>query len=476
MNKLLLTITCAMIAIGQASAKVSLPKLFSDGMVLQRGAQCRIWGKATPNATVKITTSWNRRPVAVKSGSDGKFLATISTPLDKGPYEITLSDGTPTTLHNVLMGEVWVCSGQSNMEMPLKGFKGQPVEGATEAYLSAPDDELRFITAKRNASLQPADDITGQWQSASAATLRNFSATAYFFARTLRQSLQVPVGIIVIAWGGSACEAWMAPEWLKDFPEVRKPDEADMLKTQQRCPSALYYGMLRPVAGYTMRGVLWYQGEDNVNRWQNYSRLLTRMVHGWRELWQQGKFPFYYAQIAPYDYSLIDWNMNSANLREQQRLAENPLDSMWMSVNLDAGLEYGIHPRKKRTAGMRLALQALRNTYDMKSLPDYARLESVTFSGDTACVAFAGSKEWIYFQNGKQEGNYEVRAKDGSWHKAKAWINRNRLYVKSDEVAQPDAVRYDYQDYVCADLMHDGLPVSSFSTVGSGNEQVKKSK
>jgi len=462
-NRILLGAVMAIFA-ASVSAKVSLPRFFADGMVLQQQASCNLWGTADAGKNVKVITSWDGKSYQVKSGSDGKFAVQVKTPKAGGPYTITFSDGKETKLCDVLIGEVWVCSGQSNMEMPMKGFKGQPIEGAPEELMTCKDENLRLFTVKRNAQLMPVDTVTGSWQKACSESVRNFSATAYYYGKALRKALDVPVGLIVTAWGGSACEAWMTADWLKAFPTVKiAKDEADVKKRAQRCPTALYNGMLNPIIGYTMKGVIWYQGEDNVERSSYYADCFSRMIKGWREKWNQGEFPFYYCQIAPYDYSLIDWGKyNSALLREQQMKAEKMVDNCRMAVLMDAGLEYGIHPRKKREAGERLALLSLSNTYGMKGLPDFAVYKEVVFHNDTAEVSFDRSKEWIYFENGPSSENFEIAGEDKVFHKAKAWLSRNRLYLKSDEVKKPVAVRYGFKDWLKGDLMHDGLPVSSF--------------
>lgn len=450
-----------------ARAEVKLPKVFGDNMVLQQQADCNLWGTADAGKLVKVRTSWDGHTYKVEADTHGHWRLKVKTPAAGGPYEMVFSDGKETRLKNILIGEVWICSGQSNMEMPMKGFKAQPVDGAVEELMSGGDTDLRLFTVKRAARLIPAEDVDGSWAAADAATIRDFSATAYYFGKALRRSLKVPVGLIVTAWGGSACEAWIAPGQLKAFPSVTLPQsQGDVDKTKQRCPTALYNGMLRPLVGYTMRGVLWYQGEDNVNRHANYADLMKAMVEGWRAEWQEGAFPFYYCQIAPYDYSLINWPYNSALLREQQQKAERFIPNARMAVLLDAGLEYGIHPRKKREAGERLALLALADTYGVKGLPDFAVYSGVEFRGDTAVVAFERSKEWVYFNGGPRSDNFEVAGEDRVFHKADAWTERNRVYVRSKEVQHPVAVRYAFKNWVMGDLFHDGLPVSSFRTDG----------
>ena len=462
----IITTLCALCALCTTTlAKVVLPKFFSDNMVLQQQTECNIWGWAEPGTRVSISTSWNKKNYMVMANKEGRFQVSVKTPKAGGPYFIGFKDKDYVLLNNVMIGEVWICSGQSNMEMQMKGFKQQPVEGTTEELLRCKDSQLRLFTVKRHVSLTPETDVTGQWYEANSASVRDFSATAYYFGKALRQMLDVPVGLIVTSWGGSACEAWMAPEWLKAFPKVQQTiTEEDMKKLQQRCPTALYYGQLRPLVGYGMRGAIWYQGEDNVPRYDYYAPLLARMVEGWRADWQQGQFPFYYCQIAPYDYSLIKWQ-DSQLLREQQAKAEELIPNSRMAVLMDVGLEYGIHPRKKRQAGERLAILALSNTYGIKGLPDFAKYKEAEFKGDTAVISFDRSKEWVYFEHGTSSRNFEVAGADKVFHPAtKVWVSRNRVYVKCDEVLKPVAVRYAFKDWVEGDLMHDGLPVSSFRT------------
>ena len=448
------------------NAKVKLPQFFSDNMVLQQQTECNLWGKADANKDVIIITSWDNEEYVAKADSKGDFKVKVKTPKAGGPYYIAFSDGSEMLeLNNILIGEVWICSGQSNMEMLMKGYKAQPVEGAAEELLSCNDNDLRLFYGKRLASLEPQQDLAGSWLPANAASVREFSATAYFFGKALRKTLGVPVGLICTAFGGSACEAWMQADWLKAFPKVQQTiTEEDVKKLQQRCPTALYNGQLKPLIGYGIRGAIWYQGEDNVPRYDFYAPLMARMIQGWRAEWKQGDFPFYYCQIAPFDYSVTDWALyNSALLREQQQKVETMVDNCRMAVLMDTGIKDVIHPRKKRLAGERLAILALANTYDVKGLPDFARYKEVEFKNDTAVVAFDRSKEWVYFENGSTSENFEVAGSDKVFHPAtKVWVNRNRVYVICNEVKKPVAVRYAFKDWVVGDLMHDGLPVSSF--------------
>lgn len=464
MKKLTFILT-ALLAATTAGAKVTLPKMFSDGMVMQRETNANLWGTAKGSATVSITTSWDGKTYSVKAGKDGKWKTSVPTPKAGGPYRITLSDGEETVLDNILIGELWLCSGQSNMEMPMKGFKNQPVENAVEDILHSADSQLRLFTVKRNSRFAPVDTVSGHWSEAAPASVREFSATAYHFGRELRRMLGVPVGLIVTSWGGSACEAWMKADWLKAFPDAKIPATEADVKSKNRTPTVLYNGMLHPLIGFTMRGVIWYQGEDNVPRYKTYADMLTTMVRGWRAEWGQGDFPFYYCQIAPYDYSLIDWTTNSALLREQQSKAELMIPNAGMAVLMDAGLEYGIHPRKKHLAGLRLALLALKNTYGVEGLTaESPYYKEVKFQGDTAVVTFERAGMWVYGSNGLKSDLFEVAGEDRVFHPAKAWIERSKVYVKSDAVKRPVAVRYAFKNWAMGDLYCDGLPLPSFRT------------
>ena len=464
MKKIFLLLATIMVVMG-IKAKVTLPKIFSDGMVMQRETNANLWGEAKASSNVKITTSWDNKSYVVRSDSNGKWKTSVKTPKAGGPFSITFSDGEKLTINNILIGEVWICSGQSNMEMPMKGYKNQPVDNAVEDILHSKDSNLRLFTVKRNSKFKPVDDVTGNWNEANPASIRNFSATAYYFGRELRRSLDVPVGLIVAAWGGSACEAWMTADWLKAFPDAKIPVSEEDIKSKNRTPTVLYNGMLHPLIGFSMRGVIWYQGEDNVTRYSTYADMLTTMIGGWRSVWKQGDFPFYFCQIAPYDYKLINYTVNSAFLREQQSKAELMNQNCGMAVLMDVGMDFGIHPRKKYQAGMRLALLALDKTYGVEGLTsESAYYDKMEIKGDTAVISFKRADMWIYGAKGYKSDLFEIAGEDRIFHPAKAWIERSKVYVKCDSVKTPVAVRYAFKDWADGDLFCDGLPISSFRT------------
>ncbi len=447
---------------------VQLPTFFNSGMVLQRESDCRIWGTSDSSGTLTITTSWDNKTQKVKIARDGKWSAILHTPTAGGPYTIRIDDGNLLVLDNILIGELWICSGQSNMEMPMKGYKNQPVEGASEAILHSRNPALRLFTVKRQASFEPQTDVSGEWSEATPENVREFSATAYYFGRLLHEMLDVPVGLIVTSWGGSACEAWLNRDWFEAFPTITLPtNQADVDKTKQRCPTALYNGMLHPLVGLRIAGAIWYQGEDNWPRYQNYAKLFSTMVRGWRSEFGQGEFPFYYCQIAPYDYDLITAadadTICSAYLREQQFLAETMIPNCGMAVLMDAGLEKGIHPMKKQVAGERLARLALVKTYGLKGVTaESPRYDHIEISNDTVTVFFNHADMWINCHGCYESKLFEVAGADRVFHPAKAWVNRSKMMVRSDEVPHPVAVRYAFRNYVEGDVFCEDLPLSSF--------------
>ncbi len=463
-----LLLACAITS--EVKAEVKLPAIFADNMVMQQQTQANLWGTATPQKQVTVTPSWNKQSYTTKADAKGNWKLSVPTPQAGGPYEVVISDGTPLTLKNVMVGELWLCAGQSNMEMPMKGFKNQPVEGANMATLKSKNNQIRLFTLKRNSSTVPAKDVVGTWQEARPETVREFSATAYFFGRQLEETLRVPVGLIVAAWGGSSCEAWMSNDMLKAFPEAaaKIPQPQGKIESKNRTPSVLFKGMLSPLIGLSMRGVIWYQGEDNWNRSHTYADMFSTLIKGWRALWNQGDFPFYYCQIAPYDYAIITEKgkeiINSAYLREAQSKVEHMVPNTGMAVLMDAGFKECIHPYNKRTPGERLALLALNKTYGIEGISgDSPYYKSMEVQNDTVIVSFERAPMWVCGKNSYESNQFKVAGADRVFHPAKAWIQRSKVYVKSDKVAHPVAVRYAFENDSEGDLFScDGLPVSSF--------------
>jgi len=468
-QKLTVTLLLIAITLSPVMAEVKLPAFFSDGMVMQQQTGANLWGTATPRKQVIVIPGWDNKQYTTTADAQGNWKLAVPTPVAGGPYEMTFSDGQVTTLKNILIGELWICSGQSNMEMPMKGFKNQPVANSNMDVLKSKNPDIRLFTVKRTSTLLPQTDVVGQWYEATPASVYEFSATAYYFGRLLQDVLDVPVGLIVTAWGGSAAEAWMTEEWLKAFPDAKIPRKEEDITSKNRTPTALFNGMLSPLIGISMRGVIWYQGEDNYNRSHTYADMFTTLINGWRSVWNQGDFPFYYCQIAPYEYGIITEPgkevINSAYLREAQMQVEHRVPNTGMAVLLDAGLEKGIHPSDKQTPGERLAFLALNKTYGIEGVEgDSPYYKSMEIQGDTAIIAFERSPMWLNAKEGESH-LFTIAGEDRVFHPAKAWIVRSKVHVKSDKVKKPVAVRYAFENYVKGDLYGgNGLPVSSFRT------------
>ncbi len=458
----------ALISFTFTPAEIKLPAIFADNMLLQQQTDVNMWGKATPDKKVNVITGWNLRRYTDTADKAGNWKLSFATPKAGGPYTIVLSDGEIMTLKNVMIGELWLCTGQSNMEMPMKGFKNQQVEGSNMDILKSTNPELRLFTVKRHSTLDAQTDVTGHWEVANPESVSGFSATGYYFGRLLQQTLHVPVGLVLSSWGGSCIEAWMNEDMLRAFPSIRIPKTPADIKEPNRTPTTLYQGMINPIVGLTIKGIIWYQGESNYDRPESYVALFKTMVDSWRKNWgQKDTIPFYYCQIAPYDYSLITSKgkevINSAYLREAQMKAESIIPKSGMAVLLDAGYEKGIHPPKKQVAGERLALLALTNTYGIKGIRSESPVyKGIEIKGDTVIVSFDRAPMWISAK-GFTSRLFTVAGEDKVFHPANAWIERSKMYVKCDAVKKPVAVRYAFDNYVQGDLYgSDGLPVSSF--------------
>jgi sialate O-acetylesterase len=453
-------------------AQVRLPSLFTDNLVLQQQAACAVWGWAKAGSTITVVPSWARQKYTATADAAGKWRLKVNTPAASySPYTLRVSgDGPSIQLNNVLVGEVWLCGGQSNMEMPLKGFKGQPVLGSNEAILHAKNEQLRLYTVPRSSVTEPQENSKpSPWRVAEPEAVSNFSATAYYFGRLLQEQLGVPVGLLHCSYSGSFVEAWMDAENLRQFAGVKIPAKGDTIKQQSRTATTLYNGMLHPIESYGIKGAIWYQGESNYDRPDEYAPLFAAMVKQWRTKWGIGDFPFYYAQIAPFDYTRTSKNKggkyNSAFLRDTQRKLQDQVPNTGMAVLLDVGEEASIHPMRKQPGGERLALLALAQTYGRKGFgalsPTY---EAMTVKDKTIQVRFKNSPNGMT-TFGQELTGFELAGADQQWHPAKAVIAGSVVNVSAEAVAAPVAVRYAFQDFTRATLFStEGLPVSSFRT------------
>lgn len=432
--------------------KIRLPAMMGNHMVLQQSSTIKLWGWAD-GKQVTVTTSWNNQTYQTSPDKEGAWIIKVDTPAGSyTPYSIAISDGESVTLSDVLIGEVWICSGQSNMDMRMTGNTGQPIDRSLETILNAGNyrDRIRFITVSRTKDVQPRTDFEGRkWEVSAPETTIDCSAAAYFFAKQLTETLQVPVGLVVSSWGGSQIESWLTEEVLSSIKGIDiEAAKNSKLKMHHRL-ECMYNTMLLPVKNFTAHGFLWYQGESNIFNYQQYAPMMTAMVQLWRGLWEALEMPFYYVQIAPYTYT-DSRDAGAALLREAQTKALQTIPNSGMVSTTDIGDEFCIHPPQKEIVGLRLATLALTKTYGIGKLPSTGpMMNKVDYVGKEAIVTFDNAPMGLAPGFCNLEG-FEIAGADKKFYPAKAQIVDRTPIVKvwSEQVVQPVAIRYAFRNYV----------------------------
>ena len=469
MKKHFLLLILSLLFLPIAQGKVKLPAMMGDHMVLQQNSSVKLWGWAD-GKKITVTTSWNNRTYQASTDKDGAWLVKVDTP-EGGytPYSITISDGTPVTLSDILIGEVWICSGQSNMEMRMMGNTAQPIDNSLETLLNAGNyrDRIRFITVPRIKDVQRRADFKKEkWKVSTPETTIDCSATAYFFAKQITETLNLPVGLVINSWGGSRIESWMTEETLSSIQgidiETAKSSKLDV-RNRLGC---LYDIMLWPVKNYTARGFLWYQGESNVGKEKTYVERLRIMAELWRKEWGKGELPFYLVEIAPYDYGE---GISGALLREAQFQASSLIPNSGMVCTNDLVYAYEksqIHPCQKEEVGKRLAYLALNKTYQYGSIAcEYPSYWNMSIQSDTVELTFHHADEGL--SPWKDIKGFEIAGADKVFYPAVAVLvpEKKTIRVHSDKVKHPVAVRYCFHNFQPGNLKnHRGMPVIPFRT------------
>ena len=626
-----------------ASAQLTLPDIISDSMVLQQSSKAPIWGWANAGTKVEVSGSWSKNStVQTTANNNGKWMVKMVTPKAGGPYNVTIKAGETKTFHGVLIGEVWICSGQSNMEMPLEGWGATtPINNSAQEMAKATYPAMRFFIAEKKLAFSPQQNVKGKWTSCYPASAASFSATGYFFGRELLNRLHVPVGLMDITWGGTIAEAWTSDASLRtmgDFNSeldklaaIKTNEKELMIKDQQdeavwkkalaennnsyaaaavdtswntmqlpatwenagyksldgivwfkktidipaawagkqlqldlgpiddydvtwfngtavdstvkdnswatdrhyiipadlvkagentiavkvtdtqgdggiygkkdqlrlypagssandgidlsgdwsfkiaaikpqaafgnnpNQPSVLYNGMIAPIIPFAIKGAIWYQGEANVGRAKQYQTLFPLLISDWRRQWDEGKFPFYFVQIAPFDYG--GDSTAAAALRDAQRRTIDASENTGMAVTMDIGNKTNIHPADKQDVGKRLSYWALNKTYGQKNIVYSGPLyKSMEVKNSKVVVSFSHTEKGLT-SKGKVLKDFEVCGKDGAWKPATATIDGDKVVVESSSVQTPVAVRYAWYSYAEGSLFNgEGLPASSFSS------------
>lgn len=476
-----------------------LPGMFTHNAVLQQGRAIPIWGWADPGETVTVEFRGYRR--SAEASPAGRWILRLPRQVSGGPDPLVVRGATRSlTLTNVLVGEVWVCSGQSNMEWPLSR-----AENGEQDIARAGNPLIRLLTVPRLKATAPVEDIQSAWQLCEPATVPGFSAVAFHFGRVLAQTRKVPIGLIHTSWGGSPAEAWMRPDVLEGDPDFKVSildayrarvatsqanaadwdREAAELRAQGKQPtrprpspgwrpSELYHGMICPLVPYAIRGAIWYQGEANASRADEYARLFPSLIRNWRHDWDQGDFPFLAVQLAPWDrnrkrsleaITAEPGESSWAELREAQLLATKVLPNVGLAVITDLGEKDDIHPTRKRVVGERLALAARSIAYHEYSLTYSGPVfRYLTISGNQIRLSFDHVGRGLEARGGPLTG-FQICGTDRAWVWGDARIDGKRVIVSSPKVPKPVAVRYGWSDFPVVNLYNaDGLPASPFRT------------
>jgi sialate O-acetylesterase len=486
-----------------ARGDVKLPAIFGSHMVLQQGLSDRVWGTADAGEEVTVALAGQKK--TAQAGPDGKWSVTLDPLGAGGPYTMTIKGRNEIKLDDVLVGEVWVCAGQSNMQWDVNAANDPDLE-----LLAARFPNIRLISVPQVGTQDPQSDFNGQWEACTPESARSFSAVGFFFGRQLHQTLGVPVGLIDDAWGGSACEAWIRRDRLAaderyqplmarwEEIEKRFPDDmaayqvklaewqaiAEKAKSEgqqppqppanpegnmrgNQRPANIYNGVLKPTIGYGIRGVIWYQGETNAGRAYQYRDLFPLMISSWREEWGIGDFPFYWVQLADFMAEKSEPTDSSwAELREAQTMTMDKLPNAGEAVIIDIGEGQDIHPRNKQDVAKRLARWALARDYGIDVPYHSPRYKSMEKSDAKIVLTFDYVAAGLKSFDVPEVRGFAIAGDDKKfvWAQAKI-IGNDKIEVSSDQVKEPVAVRYAWADNpVCNVYSRNGLPLTPFRT------------
>ena len=468
--RILSCLLASLLTLSLQAQPLQLSHLFTDHAVLQRETSVPVWGWGQPGAKVEVTGSWNGAKAVSKVADDGSWSVVLPTAQAGGPYTLSVKTGKEAlTVNDIALGEVWICSGQSNMEMPIQGFGFQEIEGATEAILAAPETaaQVRVFDIKTAKKTAPEKDVDAHWAYTDGAVTAQTSAVGYFFAKRLTKSLGVPVGIIVNAWGGSRIEPWMTNDMINASgitAEDRKAIDAIEEKPDRwpETPELIWNGRVAPIVGYAAKGILWYQGCSNIG--QNcYDKLQAQMVRSWRAAWGR-ELPFIYTLLAPYEHGDADGRWRP-HFVETQLNTEKLIANAWAICTETLGNKVTVHPSRKKEVADMMVLRALQSVYGIypgvsMELP---KLKDVVYEAD-GTVKVTLTEVWgnLGSISGRDVTGFELAGEDRQFHLAQAQIDWDgqTIVVKCADVPHPIAVRYAFRNWMGANLAKSsGIPV-----------------
>ncbi len=425
-------LTILLIGAAPSFADIRLPKILNSHMVLQQNSEVRIWGWADAGEDVRVQGDWLKEPIRVKANEDGEWLVRVNTGDAGGPHELTISATNSIRLTDILFGDVWIGSGQSNMEMPLvkvsDAYTG--INNAEQEVADAEHPQIRLFQVGNFSSKEPLDDVElgiemygvpradCRWRACLPKSIPTFSSTAYFFARELHRKLKRPIGVIDASWGGTSAETWTPLSGLEALGYKDALDQAAKLpqEADEKIPSRLYNGMIHPLRNFKVRGVVWYQGEGNTRPADQYHKLFSTMIKGWRKAFGY-EFPFYFAQISPFQYR----DVNAAYLREAQ-MQTLSLPHTGMAGTMDIGNLTDIHPKNKQEVGRRLALWALAKQYGKNVAYSGPLYKTKTIEDGRIRLQFDHVAGDLTTRDGKAPSHFEIAGSDKVFHPASAVI------------------------------------------------------
>ena len=444
-----------------AEAALRLASVFSDHMVLQRNRPIPVWGSAAPGSVVRV--QFGGKTSETTADDQGNWRIDLDSQQAGGPLEMNVSTGDKTLhLTDILVGDVWIASGQSNMQWTV----GKSNDAEQEIEDAANWPEIRLLTAPRKFTTKPQESINAEWQVCSPSTIKSFSAVAYSFGRALQKDLQVPIGLIGTNFGGTPMEAWTSLPALQSRPTfdkfankaVQAMDSGE--KIGQHHPTGLFNAMINPLIPYGIRGVIWYQGEANAGRHRQYRELSELMINDWRERWGQGDFPFLLVQLAGWKADATTWPY----LRESQWQTVQTVPNTAMAVATDIGHPTDIHPKNKQDVGKRLALAARALSYGDDVDYRGPTFRSMRSSDGQARVSFDSIGEGLMVKGDSLQG-FTIAGADRKFVPATAEIDGDQVIVSSEQVPNPVAVRYNWAGWTEGNLFNsEGLPAPPFRT------------
>lgn len=500
MKKILFILTLTLLVTISIKADIILPAIISDNMILQQNTEVNIWGKADINEKIEIRTSWEEKRYSTQADARGKWSLKIKTPIKTNLEQRLLIKGKNIIeVKNILIGEVWLCSGQSNMDFQVSkgtGWRTGVIDEEKEMQDATFPDIRLFHVEQKLSPEQELDDCEGQWLVCNPENLKTFSAVAFFFGKDLYKNINSPIGLVQSTWGGTHVESWTKMSEMKydpvyadlvyDFYNSRDNFEADLNRYEEQLkeyeikkevkgtdlqkpkkPKGIYHNkalstlwnaMISPILPYTIKGVIWYQGESNSIRHQDYKYVFTKMINSWRKEWGLGDFPFYFVQIAPH-------YKQPPHIREAQLETWQSVDNTGMVVITDAADSTDIHPRHKQIPGARLAKWALAKTYGQDGAYSGPIYKSHEVQEDKVIITFDYVDGGLYSSDGKSLKGFTLAGPDKKFYPATAVIDGDKVVLSAPEVPFPMAIRYHWENFFRANFYNKAqLPASPFRT------------